>query len=166
MRHKNLASHAAQAPAKLLAMKDVTDFFEIASGNFGKVYLSIFEGCLVVVKVPKASNMEAQMEEYNILARLERHRNVLSLIGGILAPNKQVWLVCPFMAGGSLSERMDADPSWGRSDARRTLVAVADMFAGLAHLHAQGLCHRDCTCVLNCVFVCWVLGGFLMGLTR
>ncbi len=70
---------------------------------------------------------------------------MLPLIGGILADNKQVWLVCPFMAGGSVEQRMAREPDWGRTDFARTHRVVTDMFEGLAHLHALELCHRDCT---------------------
>ena len=120
---------------------------EIAGGNFGKVYRAIFEDRLVVVKVPHADGLEAQLEEYNLLSRIAPHPHVLPLIGGIMADNKQVWLVCPFMAGGSLERRMEREPAWGFTDYERTCQAVMDMFDGLAHLHAQDLCHRDCTCL-------------------
>lgn len=118
---------------------------EIASGNFGKVYRAIFESRLVVVKVPHADDLEAQLEEFNTLARIPPHPHLLPLIGGILAGNKQVWLVCPFMAGGSLERRMERQPAWGFSDYQRTRKAMVDMLDGLAHLHAHALCHRDRT---------------------
>ena len=38
-------------------------FVEIASGNFGTVYKAVYEGHLVVVKVPKEANLAAQMTE-------------------------------------------------------------------------------------------------------
>jgi aconitase A len=36
------------------------------------VYRAIFEDRLVVVKVPQANDLEAQLEEYNLLARIVR----------------------------------------------------------------------------------------------
>jgi hypothetical protein len=37
------------------------------------VYRAIFEDRLVVVKVPQVDDLEAQREEYNLLARIVRH---------------------------------------------------------------------------------------------
>ena len=36
------------------------------------MYRAIFEDRLVVVKVPQANDLEAQLEEYNLLARIVR----------------------------------------------------------------------------------------------
>jgi serine/threonine protein kinase len=123
----------------------VTHLVEIASGNFGKVFKAIFEGRLVVVKQPRATEVEAQLQEFNTLMRIPRHRHVLALIGGIIADNKQVWLVLPFVSGGSLEARMQREPTWGAVDPARTHTAVVGMFDGLSHLHEQHILHNDCT---------------------
>ena len=141
--HAGLSSHAADAPPRLIPQKDVTDFVEIAGGNFGKVFKAVFEGRLVVVKQPRATEAEAQLQEYNTLTRIPRHRHVLALIGGMMADNKQVWLVLPFVSGGSLEARMQREPTWGAVDPARTHTAVAGMFDGLSHLHEQDILHND-----------------------
>jgi serine/threonine protein kinase len=109
------------------------------------VFKAIFEGRLVVIKQPHATDAEAQLEEYNMLTQIPPHRNVLTLIGGVIADNKQVWLVLPFMAGGSLEQCMRREPTWGTIDPVRTQAVVADLFDGLCHLHAQNIVHCDCT---------------------
>jgi serine/threonine protein kinase len=138
-----LTSHPADKPPRLIPFKDVTHLVEIASGNFGKVFKGIFEGRLVVVKQPRATEAEAQLQEFNTLTLIPRHHHVLALIGGIIADNKQVWLVLPFMSGGSLEARMKREPTWGAVDPTRTRTAVSDMFDGLSHLHEQDILHND-----------------------
>ena len=143
--HANIASHPADRAPRLIDPKTVTDYVEIAHGQFGVVFRALFEAYLVVVKVPKDTGTQSQLREYNMLAGLTRHPNLLALIGGILV-NDQVHLVCPFMPGGSLSKKMQEDPDWGSKDPERTLAVAIGMFEGLAALHAQGIVHRDCTC--------------------
>jgi hypothetical protein len=48
------------------------------SNPTGKVYRAIFEDRLVVVKVPQVDDLEAQLEEYNLLARIVRYFNTFS----------------------------------------------------------------------------------------
>ena len=123
-----------------------TDFVEIASGNFGTAYCAIYEGCLVVVKVPKEANLAEQMKEYTTFVQVQRHGNLLSLIGGVVSPSgSQLWMVTPWMSQGSLDVILRQDPTWGRTDLVRTLKLAMGMAAGLAALHAQGIIHRDCT---------------------
>ena len=111
------------------------------------MFRALFKAHLVVVKVPKDTGTHSQMREYNTLAGLTRHPNLLALIGGILV-NDQVHLVCPFMPGGSLSKKMEENPHWGSKDPERTLALAIGMFEGLAALHAQGIVHRDRTCLV------------------
>jgi len=145
--HANIASHPADRAPRLIDPNSVTDYVKIAHGQFGDVFRALFETYLVVVKAPKDSGAQSQMREYNTLAGLTRHPNLLSLIGGILV-NDQVHLVWPFMPGGSLSKKMYEDPHWGSNDPERMLAVAIGMFEGLAALHAQGVVHRDCTCVV------------------
>ena len=51
----------------MIPLKELGLFVEIASGNFGKVYKAVYQGCLVVVKIPKEANLEDQMTEYVFL---------------------------------------------------------------------------------------------------
>ncbi len=145
--HEGLRSHPADKPPRLIPQKDVTNLVQIAGGNlgkgsFGKVFRATFERHLVIVKEPLVSDMEAQLQEYNTLTPLPPHPHVLALIGGIISDN-QVLLVCPYMPGGSLADLMKREPQWGATDPSRTQVAVADLFDGMAHLHAHDIVHRD-----------------------
>ena len=65
--HEGLPSHAALALPTMIPLKELGLFVEIASGNFGKVYKAVYQGCLVVVKIPKEANLEDQMTEYVFL---------------------------------------------------------------------------------------------------
>lgn len=144
--HARAAPHPAQDAAQLIAADRVTAYVEINRGHFGVVFKALYESGLVVVKVPLGSDDGAQLHEYNTLAKLQRHPNVLPLIGGIMV-NNQVRLVSPFMPGGSLAQRMHDDPTWGHTDPARTLAAAIDMCDGLAALHAHDppVVHRDRT---------------------
>jgi hypothetical protein len=56
--HEGLPSHSALATPTMIPLEDLSLFVEIASGNFGKVYKAVYQGCLVVIKVPKEANLK------------------------------------------------------------------------------------------------------------
>ena len=142
--HFGLLSHRGDKPARLIQAHEVTEYWEINSGNFGKVYRAVFEQQLVVVKVPKDAGKDAQLDEFNRMLMLKCNDNLLPLVGGIISTETHhVWLVFPYLEGGSLQDRMESDNTWGRTDVARTVAAAVDMLAGLTALHEQGYVHRD-----------------------
>ncbi len=144
--HVGLVGHPADTPPRLISLKEITDLVVVASDNFGTVFHAVFEGHLVVVKQPRYTAVEVQLQEYVTLARLLPHRHVLALIGAIIADNKQVWLVLPFVPGELLEQRIMQQPPWSISNPTRTQIMVADLFDGLNHLHTDNILHRECTC--------------------
>ena len=124
---------------------------KLGEGAFGEVYRSAeggWQGSTVAVKELKANGAMPQAaltslrQEAAMLASL-RHPNVVSFLGVCLEADSQPMLVTEYVAGGALDGALY--PRLGPSllTSMRRLSVARDVAAGLMHIHARGLLHRD-----------------------
>lgn len=116
---------------------------ELGGGATSTVFQArdVTSGRMVAVKVladPDAEERERIRRETMVTARL-RHRNVLPLIDAGEAAGL-AYLVTPFVAGGSLRERLDQH---GPLPAMEVVRIMHSLAAALAHAHANGVVHGD-----------------------
>jgi serine/threonine protein kinase len=141
-----LPPHPADRPPCLISEQDVFIYDRIAEGNFGMVNRAVFESTLVAVKSFKSKvDIAEAFAEYNQLTRIKRHRNLLPVVGAVIAGNK-LSVVTPFLSNGSLEDALRTNPAWGASDHFRLLAAAIDLFSGLEAFHEQGFVHCDGMC--------------------
>ncbi|OII71801.1 uncharacterized protein cubi_00608 [Cryptosporidium ubiquitum] len=81
----------------------------IEEGSFGRVYKGRYDNCDVAVKVPNLCTMRSDpfgvtdriLREWKILAKIN-HPNIIGFKGGIILPNKHIWLITELIQGCDL----------------------------------------------------------------
>ena len=118
---------------------------ELGHGGMATVYLAEDRkhGRTVAVKVMHAQlaqSMDAQrfLREIGIAARLS-HPNIVPLIDSGEAGG-QLYLVAPYVTGGSLRDRLEKE---GRLPLKEALRIAEEAGAGLDFAHRNGFVHRD-----------------------
>lgn len=116
---------------------------KLGQGRFGDAYLAQYRGHgMAVVKVSKASDDVTDLRSLLSMINLEPHPNVLRLLG-VTKVRSRFATVCPYYPSGSL----DRLHSIADLAAGSVLARIAhDLFRGVAHLHANGVIHRDIAC--------------------
>ena len=95
--------------------------------------------CKVILKKTlDKKGIESLIREVEILRKIH-HENVLGL-HDLLETEGFVFLIMPFMEGGSLLDKIVQRKKFSEADARRVITQIAN---GLAYLHSHGICHRD-----------------------
>ncbi|KAM0463743.1 hypothetical protein ACHAO4_000466 [Trichoderma viride] len=70
-----------------------------------------------------------------------RHKNIVNFLDAFLRNNyAELWVVMEFMEGGALTDVIDNNPSITEE---QISTICHETCAGLAHLHAQSIIHRD-----------------------
>ena len=117
----------------------------IGSGSFGSVQIATLRGQRVAVKRLHGRGgmgRDEMLAEAGMMARVGFHDNVVPLLGVVEDPGApDVELVTRFLSGGSVRDLLAAAPGplpWGR-----VLAWTAQAAAGVMHLHAEGVIHRD-----------------------
>ena len=118
---------------------------EVGRGGMGTVYLArdLRHDREVALKIlaPELVTDRASarfLDEIRVTARL-RHPHVLPLYDSGEASGRPFY-VAPYVAGGTLRERLAQEGRLPLADALRVLSETA---SGLAHAHARGVFHRD-----------------------
>ncbi len=118
---------------------------EVGRGGMATVYLAqdLKHHRAVALKVFRSDLADVLgpgrfQQEIEVAARLN-HPNILPLYDSDEAAGS-LFYVMPFVEGGTLRDRMAADPPPTVAEA---IGIVRQIAAGLAHAHAQGLVHRD-----------------------
>jgi serine/threonine-protein kinase len=118
---------------------------ELGAGGMATVYLAEEKkhGRKVAIKVLRpelAASVGAErfLREIGIAARLA-HPHIVPLIDSGSADGL-LYYVSPFVAGGSLRDRLRAD---GRLSVRDTVRIAGEVGAGLDYAHREGFVHRD-----------------------
>src|SRR5690242_5020362 len=118
---------------------------ELGAGGMATVYLAEEKkhGRKVAIKVLRpelAASVGAErfLREIGIAARLA-HPHIVPLIDSGSAEGL-LYYVSPFVAGGSLRDRLRAD---GRLSVRDTVRIAGEVGAGLDYAHREGFVHRD-----------------------
>ncbi|KAF5738052.1 hypothetical protein HS088_TW13G00946 [Tripterygium wilfordii] len=121
----------------------------IGEGGFGSVYRgTLTDGQEVAVKVRSSTSTQGTREfenELNLLSAI-RHENLVPLLGYCGEHDQQI-LVYPFMANGSLQDRLYGEAAKRKALDWPTRLSVALGAArGLTHLHTfagRSIIHRD-----------------------
>ncbi|KAF7457941.1 putative protein kinase [Cryptosporidium felis] len=90
-------------------LRNCHDYHTIEEGSFGKVLKGRYCNSDVAVKIPNLSTMEIDplgvtdriLREWKLLAKIN-HPNVIGFKGGIILPNKHVWLITDYIDGCDL----------------------------------------------------------------
>ncbi|KAH8741034.1 Ser/Thr protein kinase [Cryptosporidium ryanae] len=85
------------------------NFYIIEEGSFGKVYKGRYNNSDVAIKIPNLATMETDpfgvteriLREWRLLAKI-KHPNIIGLKGGIILPNRQIWLLTNYINGCDL----------------------------------------------------------------
>lgn len=109
-------------------------------GGFGEVYFAISDAGKEVAIKKIQRNLEIELRGVSHCLNL-KHPNLVSLYDVCRDESQAWWVVMEYVAGASLRDALDRNPS-GLTDAetRRWFTGAA---TGVAHLHREGLVHRD-----------------------
>jgi len=126
----------------------------LGKGAYGVVWLVDVDGTSLVLKELKtASTSDAirkvqersLLKEFEILLKLPTHVNVVAYYG--ITRDHHLGILMPFYDRGSLSELLYGSQKGSsdnfRFDIVEKLFITVDIAAGLAHLHENGVVHRD-----------------------
>lgn len=112
-------------------------------GGFGEVYFAISDAGKEVAIKRIQRNLEIELRGVSHCLNL-KHPNLVSLYDVCRDESQTWWVVMEYVAGASLRDAMDRQPGGsgglGEAEARRWFAGAA---AGVAHLHSEGLVHRD-----------------------
>ncbi|KAG2223959.1 hypothetical protein INT45_013416, partial [Circinella minor] len=121
---------------------------QVGTGSFGTVHRAVNKSSheIVAIKIMKKTSKGdcTNAREYRTLKNLAQHPNIVKLHDSYTGPTKELYFIMEYMNGGNLyqliKQRREAEQplehSKVRSILRQTLTA-------LAHLHQQGIFHRD-----------------------
>ncbi|KAK9833565.1 hypothetical protein WJX81_006548 [Elliptochloris bilobata] len=119
----------------LVAPEEVALGRTLGQGAFGVTRMGSWRGGDVAVKAVRIgapSEATSFLREVAALAAL-RHPNILGFYGACLQPPEHCWLLCEYLAGGSLSAWLHgARAQGGRAAPRRALVDKVRMALGVA----------------------------------
>ena len=109
-------------------------------GGFGEVYFAISDAGKEVAIKKIQRNLEIELRGVSHCLNL-KHTNLISLFDVCRDETQAWWVVMEYVAGASLREALDRNPT-GLTDAetRRWFTGAA---RGVSHLHREGLVHRD-----------------------
>jgi serine/threonine protein kinase len=117
----------------------------IGKGEYGVVYQGVYNGRDVAIKNMlkecDAAAMQEFLDEATIMANIPPHANVLQFIG-LMSSNHLPAIVMEFCAGSSLLNAIQHAPL----DEATTWHVVRGTAAGMAHLAANNIAHRDLAC--------------------
>jgi serine/threonine protein kinase len=109
-------------------------------GGFGEVYFAISDAGKEVAIKQIQRNLEIELRGVSHCLNL-KHPNLISLYDVCRDEKESWWVVMEYVAGASLRDALDRNPKGlGESEAIRWFTGAA---AGVAHLHREGLVHRD-----------------------
>ncbi len=112
----------------------------IGMGGFGEVYFALSEAGKEVALKRVQRNLDVELRGVSHCLNL-KHANLVSLFDICRDAEDQAWVVMEYVAGPNLREVLDEAPSGlPEAEVRRWFNGIA---AGVRHLHAAGLVHRD-----------------------
>mmetsp|Transcript_6030 Transcript_6030/g.21467 ORF Transcript_6030/g.21467 Transcript_6030/m.21467 type:complete len:895 (-) Transcript_6030:93-2777(-) len=148
---EDVSTAAAAAGVTAIKPKEVKLLKQAGQGSYGIVYKARWRGSEVAVKVLRATltgaalrGAEAEVtKELQMMKRVGNHRNVVSLLG-LCHMNypPRLAIVTDLMARGSLWDVLQgkSGPVPDLTELVRMSAAAA---AGIGHLHAEDVIHRD-----------------------
>jgi serine/threonine protein kinase len=118
----------------------------LGEGTFGKVKYAVNKETndAVAVKILDKEkiqklNMGAQIKKEISIMKLIKHRNVVC-VKDVFATTSKIFIVLELVEGGELFDKI---ANQGRLTEPQARFYFRQLCEGLAHCHAQGVCHRD-----------------------
>ncbi|KAI9275761.1 kinase-like domain-containing protein [Phascolomyces articulosus] len=121
---------------------------QVGTGSFGTVHRAVTKSSheIVAIKIMKKTSKGdcSNAREYRTLKNLALHPNIVKLYDSYVGPAKELYFVMEYMNGGNLyqliKQRREAERPLEHSEVRSILRQT---LTALAHLHQQGIFHRD-----------------------
>ena len=154
----------AEKVPREIKRSDVSKIGVLGAGAFGEVWKGMLDesrekgvldecrekggapGYPVVVKVTKSKEGEGAKEmlrEAALMAQIDMHPNLVSLIGVVTAGEPPLLLLLSYCEKGALSSVLKRRKASGASvPTGRKLQMLVDIASGMAHLAAHGVIHR------------------------
>ncbi len=112
----------------------------LGTGGFGEVYFALSDAGKEVALKRIQRNLEIELRGVSHCLNL-KHPHLVALYDVCRDESDHWWIVMEYVAGPSLRDCLDSAPAGlGEAETRRWFAAMA---AGVAHLHQEGLVHRD-----------------------
>lgn len=112
----------------------------VGRGGFGEVYQAMSDGGKEVALKLIQRNLEVELRGVAQCLNL-KHSNLVNLYDVKRDANGDCWVVMEFVAGETLDVVIASHPNGFPPD--QVLAWLKGLCDGVAHLHAQGLVHRD-----------------------
>ncbi|PRP89037.1 hypothetical protein PROFUN_02315 [Planoprotostelium fungivorum] len=132
-------------PAKksIINFNDIKNMQVVGHGAFGIVYSAIWRESKVAVKQIRSDYITTEqlkdfLGEVSILQNLRPHNNVVLFLG-VSFPPQPLAIITEFCDGGSLYTYL-RENTVDFAKKKEMMIGVA---AGMIHLHAEGVIHRD-----------------------
>lgn len=123
----------------------------LGSGSYGSVYKAKGKkkGGVFAIKemeIFSNSSISAFILEARMLTQINEHPNIIKQYG-VYSDDRRLWIVYEYMDGGSLDSLIKEWMVRSEEKGKFSEATIRDMarqiIAGIAHLHANGIVHRD-----------------------
>jgi len=127
----------------------------VGKGSFATVWLAKFlpvqtqevRVCIKIIELKKNSDIKQLFTEISLMKRLT-HPNIVSLHTAFCPTGStDLWLVMPYMKGGSLQNLLKTNPEFKdfglREDQPLLATILQGVLKGVSYLHKEGITHRD-----------------------
>mmetsp|Transcript_14194 Transcript_14194/g.19714 ORF Transcript_14194/g.19714 Transcript_14194/m.19714 type:complete len:1525 (+) Transcript_14194:149-4723(+) len=120
----------------------------LGKGSYGEAFLAevreqdaVTEVCLKM-PIKKGTMSNETFKELKVMSEVSDHPNIIKFLG-LVTIDKKVCFLTAFCALGSLDK---LHKTQRMNEAKRFRHIARDVTRGLAHLHKQGIIHRDLAC--------------------
>lgn len=131
----------------MIPVKSIVGLKKFGNGSFGDVLEAMYNGAKVAVKKSStnSANRSAILQERRLFASIPPHPNVTHVLGVCEnTPDGLLWIVMEFASFGSVQSYLNSVvESSGGILQETALEVIRQAGTGLAHLHANGIIHRD-----------------------
>eukprot|EP01114_Cavostelium_apophysatum_P021699 TRINITY_DN7641_c0_g1_i1.p1 TRINITY_DN7641_c0_g1~~TRINITY_DN7641_c0_g1_i1.p1 ORF type:complete len:1296 (+),score=191.81 TRINITY_DN7641_c0_g1_i1:64-3951(+) len=123
-------------------LKDITVGTRLGSGNFGEVFLGIWNGTNVALKKLKTSEDEIEFEkELGILFHIGAHPSIVQFLGKFASPRGEKFIVMEYLPKGNVAEFLQLEKNQLTiNDLMDLILSVTN---GLLFLEKRNILHRD-----------------------
>jgi len=137
------ANSLSQDSKYFITYEELNFEYELGRGSFGSVHYGTWRMQPVAIKKLLDSNItEKDVSDFQaeaiIYSKIRPHQNVVTFLGFCISP---LCIVTEFMSVGSLSAFIKNEDN--KVQVETILTWALETAAGMAHLHLEGVVHRD-----------------------